>query len=204
MLVHELVHSLGLEKHSDYGEVKEFIYKYFDVGRNNNLNVFECYVELMAEIINIILLDHGRGRFNKLINIELEHCLFQVGKILNYFGYSSWDEFYKNEGWVEESKTGKYQQRSNVFSYFIFRSMVMYNMDEFIKLCFDKNKRHFLKQDFESKELLNIVRKTLLDKDFEMTINRYIKLNKKNYKSDDIVYRNLRMTCVKVNYNYLN
>ena len=84
--------------------------------------------------------------------------------------------------------------------------MVMYNMDEFIKLCFDKNKRHFLKQDFESKELLNIVRKTLLDKDFEMTINRYIKLNKKNYKSDDIVYRNLkRMTCVwKVNYNYLN
>ena len=39
----ELVHSLGLEKHNDYKEVKEFIYKYFDVGRSNNLNVFECY-----------------------------------------------------------------------------------------------------------------------------------------------------------------
>ena len=195
VLVHELIHSLELEKHNDYGEVKEFIYQHFDIQRTNNLNVFECYVELMAEIVNILMI--SRKKFNKLINLELEHCLFQVGKILNYFGYGSWQDFYKKDGMNEEDKTGKYQQRSNVFSYFIFRAMVMYNLDDFIELCFERNTRHFLKQDFQSKELLEIVEKTLQDKDFEQTINKYIKLNKKNYKSDNIIYKNLRMTCVE-------
>ena len=68
VLIHELIHSLGLEKHNDYKDVKDFIYKYFDVGRDNMLNVFECYVELMAEMINIILLVRGRGKFKVLIN----------------------------------------------------------------------------------------------------------------------------------------
>ena len=195
VLVHELIHSLELEKHHDYGEVKEFVYHHFDIQRSNALNLFECYVEIMAEIVNIILLD--KKKFNKLINLELEHCLFQVGKILNYFGYNSWTEFYKVSGWNEEEKTRKYQQRSNVFSYFIFRAMVMYNLDDFLKLCFDKNTKHFMKQDFKSAELLKIVRKTLINGDFERTINGYIKLNKKNYKSDDIIYGNLRMTCIE-------
>ena len=108
-----------------------------------------------------------------------------------------WQDFYKEGGLNEEGKTGKYQQRSNVFSYFIFRAKVMYNLDDFIKLCFEKNTRHFLKQDFDSRELLKIVEKTLQDKDFENIVNRYIKLNKKNYKSNDIIYKNLRMTCVE-------
>ena len=164
VLVHELIHSLELEKHNDYTEVKEFVYYHFDVQRNNKLNLFECYVELMAEIVNILLL--SRKNFNNFINLELEHCLFQVAKILNYFGYSRWEEFYKKEGLNEVHKTGKYQQRSNVFSYFILRSMVMYNLDDFISLCKNKNLKHFLKQDFESKELLVIVKKTLQDSSF--------------------------------------
>ena len=194
VLIHELVHSLGLEKHNDYKEVKEFIYNYFDVGRSNNLNVFECYVELMAEIVNLLLLN--RSDFNRLINFELDHCLFQVGKILNYFGYSRWGQFYRKSGWMEQEKTGKYQQRSNVFSYFIFRAMVMYNMDDFINLCFNKNTRHFLKQDFESKELLIIVKKTLSDVNFEKKVNDYIKKNSLGDKKN-IIFKNLRMTCVE-------
>ena len=63
----------------------------------------------MAEIVNILMI--SRKKFNKLINLELEHCLFQVGKILNYFGYSSWQDFYKEGGVNEEDKTGKYQQK---------------------------------------------------------------------------------------------
>ena len=64
-MVHELIHSLELEKHHDYGEVKEFVYHHFDIQRSNALNLFECYVEIMAEIVNIILLD--KKKFNKLI-----------------------------------------------------------------------------------------------------------------------------------------
>ena len=104
--------------------------------------MFLSVMELMAEIINIMLI--GRGdNFNRLFNLEAHHCLFQVGKILNYFGYSSWDEFYRDGGWIESSKSGKYIQKSNVFSYFIFRSLIMFNMDDFMKLCFNRNKKPF-------------------------------------------------------------
>ena len=55
--------------------------------------MFLSVMELMAEIVNLLLLN--RNDFNRLINFELDHCLFQVGKILNYFGYSSWGQFLK-------------------------------------------------------------------------------------------------------------
>ena len=83
------------------------------------------------------------------------------------------------------------------FHILFLEATVMYNLDDFIKLCFEKNTSHFLKQNFESRELLKILEKTLQDKDFKNTINRYIKLNKNNEKSKDLIYNNLRMTCVE-------
>lgn len=195
VLIHELVHSLSLEKHHDYGEIVAFIYKHFDIKMDNNFNVFECYVELMAEIINIMLIGKG-DNFNRLFNLEAHHCLFQVGKILNYFGYSSWDEFYRDGGWIENSKSGKYIQKSNVFSYFIFRSLIMFNMDDFMELCFNRNKKHFLKQEFASVMLLDIARKTLLDSNYSKIVNDYMKLNRTGSKKR-LVFNNLRMTCLE-------
>ena len=72
----------------------------------------------------------------------------------------------------------------------------MYNMDDFINLCFNKNIRHFLKQDFESRELLIIVKKTLSDVNFEKKVNDYIKKNSLGDKKN-IIFKNLRMTCVE-------
>ena len=151
VLVHELVHSLGLEKYNGYKEVEDFIYNHFDIKRNNRFNLFENYVELVANILNICLtmIENGKGdikSFNRLINLERTHCLFQVGKILNYYGYKNFEDFYKKDGIKEENKTDRYLQKSNIFSYFVMRSMVIFNINDFIKLCRDKNKRNFFKQ----------------------------------------------------------
>ena len=202
VLIHEIIHSLSLEKHNDYGELIEFFYKVFDLGIDNKLNLFECYVEIMAEIVNIFLIVHKFGKeFNKLLKLEINHCLFQVGKILNYFGYKDWNEFHRESGHRESKNSGKYKQKSNVFSYFIFRSLIMYNINDFIDLCFDKNKKHFLKQEFPSIDLLNIVKKTLKDKSYINNINKFILLNKKansNKKTKSkLEYNNLRMTCIE-------
>ena len=174
---------------------------------DNELNLFECYVELMAELVNIFLVG---GNFNNLFKLEITHCLFQVGKILNYYGYSSWNDFYKEEGWIEKNKTQKYKQKSNIFSYFIFRSLIMFNIDDFIELCFSKNKIHFLKQEFNSSELLNIMIKTLKDIRFKNIIDNFILINNKgiknkgiknkgtkNLKLNQLIFKNLRMTCVE-------
>ena len=96
------------------------------------------------------MIENGKGElktFNNLINLECQHCLFQVGKILNYYGYKDFGDFYKKDGILEENKTDRYLQKSNIFSYFVMRSMVIFNINDFIRLCIDKNKRNFLKQD---------------------------------------------------------
>ena len=202
VLVHELVHSLGLEKYNGYKEVEDFIYNHFDIKRNNRFNLFENYVELVANILNICLtmIENGKGdikSFNRLINLERTHCLFQVGKILNYYGYKNFEDFYKKDGIKEENKTDRYLQKSNIFSYFIMRSMVIFNINDFIKLCRDKNKRNFFKQDFECVEFLSIVLKTLKDPLFESAINNSIEKNKRGDKKN-VVFNNLRMTCIEV------
>ena len=193
VLIHELIHSLSLERHNDYDILQQFVYKYFDVKIDNNLNLFECYVEIMADIVNIMI--DGGGK--KYFRLELIHCVFQVGKILNYFGYTTWEEFYREGGWIEGGKTDRYNQKSNVFSYFIMRSLILYNLDDFITLCFSKNTEHFLKQHFESRLLLDIMKKTLLDDNYKNLVNKCINLNMKGDKSK-LEYNNLRMTCVEV------
>ena len=198
VLIHEIIHSLSLEKHNDYRDLETFIYTFFDITMDNNLNLFECYVEIMAELINIFLIG---GDFHTYLQLEITHCLFQVGKILNYFNYQKWRDFYREGGWIEKEKSGKYKQKSNVFSYFIFRSLIMFNINDFMDLCFSKNKTHFLKQDFSSIELLTIIKKTLLDKKYQQFINKFILINKKensNKKTKSkLEYNNLRMTCVE-------
>jgi len=201
VLIHELVHSLNLEKYGSYGVVEEYIYTHFDIGRNNKFNLFENYVEIMAEIVNICLTmiensKYDLKTFNGLLELECRHCLFQVGKILNYFGYKNWNEFYKKDGILEEDKTGRYLQKSNIFSYFIFRSFILYNIKDFITLCRQRNTINFFKQEFECNELMAIMVKTLNDLEYSQIINLNIEMNKKGNKKE-LVYNNLRMTCIE-------
>ena len=114
-----------------------------------------------------------------------------------YYGYKNFEDFYKKKGLKEENKTDRYLQKSNIFSYFVMRSMVIFNINDFIKLCRDKNKRNFFKQDFECVEFLPIVLKTLKDPLFESTINNNIVSNKQGNKGK-VVFNNLRMTCIEV------
>lgn len=202
VLVHELVHSLNLEKYGDYSDITEFVYNNFDIKRNNRFNMFENYVELIAEFLNICLtMIENRKKslkiFNNLLEMEIKHCHFQVGKILNYFGFKKWNDFYiKNIN--EAEKTDRYLQKSNVFSYFILRSLIMFNIRDFMELLKNENKRNLLKQDFKCSKLLPIMVKSLNDNRYGAMINHNIDLNNTNTTKNNIIFDNLRMTCLEV------
>ena len=205
VLIHELVHSLNLEKYGNYSLIQDFVYNNFDIKRNNNFNMFENYVEIVAEILNICLTMIENGKkdlktFNRLLSLECNHCLFQVGKILNYYGYKKWEDFYRSDGFKGEAqKTNKYLQKSNIFSYFVLRSLIMFNINDFIELCKRENTNNFFKQGFECDKLLPIMEKTLRNESYGSIINRNIELNM-NGDKNDIVFNNLRMTCIEVQF----
>ena len=79
----------------------------------------------------------------ELINIEITFSLFQCAKVLNYFNYNSFTEFYNFNGYL--NKTDRFKQNSNVFSYYIARPLLLYNIEKMISLCNKYNIENVIK-----------------------------------------------------------
>ena len=133
-----------------------------------------------------------------MLNIEIKYSLFQVSKILKYFGYNNFNEFYK-PNISEEEKTDKYIQKTNVFSYIIFRSMIFYNLEKFMELLFSKNEpNNLLKELIDDHEKIDFMKETLQNTNYIETINKLLlktKYIKQNY--NNFVKNTMRLSVVE-------
>ena len=146
VLIHEIFHFLDLERISDISILQEFVYLNFDIQRNMKINFFESYTELWANIINIFYIHFTNLKRSKkknlnnislieMFNLELTFSIFQCAKVLNYYGYKKFEDFQNKN----ENKSNRFIQKSNVFSYYIGRSLIFYNFDKFLELCLKYN-----------------------------------------------------------------
>ncbi len=230
VILHELIHSLDLEDRMNTLDLENFVYQNFDIRRDlNRLTIFECYVEIMADIMNVFFLVQDTFKFSmtktkrlrskkkspsfvRVIKKEkmemfrdiiwMEKCwaLFQTAKILNYFRYNSWEEFYRSDGFREEEKTDKYQQKSNVFSYIILRSITFFRLNKFLGLCRSYHGEKLLSYQIPNDVMISFWKETLDTSKYGQQVNRLLKLvknieRKKNTKA--IVFQSMRMTCVE-------
>lgn len=133
------------------------------------------------------------------LRIETFWIMFQAAKVINYFRYATFEEFYFPQGIREENKTKKYIQKSNVFSYLILRSAVFYNLEEFLAICLKYNKSFVLKNDIPSTVMTNFYKKTFNDIGFRTSMNRFIKFIKKLIKKKKYmeILISTRMTCLE-------
>jgi hypothetical protein len=99
---------------------------------NSEFKLYETYTELLAELMNIIFIDVASGKpFNKIrlekyIQIERKFSLMQSAKILNHFGITYSDIL---TGKAKE----KYKEDTEVFCYFILKTLLLYNCNDFIE-----------------------------------------------------------------------
>ena len=95
--------------------------------------------------------------FLLFIKKEKIWAYFQCAKVLNYFDYNTFNEFYNINYFI--NKTDKYDQKSNVFSYIILRSIIYNDLTTFLNLLYKYNKDNVLKDsipdDIKIKFLLN-------------------------------------------------
>lgn len=233
VLLHELFHSLDLEDKMNTVEIENFIYSHFDIKRDlNKLTVFENYVEVMADILNVFFLVQETYNYTvkkskklkssvpkskknlerKKIKLEkkkmfydilwIEKCwvMFQAAKILNYFRYKTFEEFYRKGGFPEEQKTNKYLQRSNVFSYIILRSMTFFRLNKFLGICQKYNGENPMEYQIPSSDVISFWKDVLNNSAYIKTIDSLLVLlreieTKKNTKP--IIFKSMRMTCVE-------
>ena len=212
-------------------DLENFVYQHFDIRRDlNRLTIFECYVEIMADIMNVFFLvqdtfkfsmkktkrlrskkkkslRYGKGirkekmeMFRDIIWMEKCWALFQTAKILNYFRYNSWEEFYRSDGFREEEKTDKYQQKSNVFSYIILSGITFFRLNKFLGLCSSYHGEKLLFYQIPNYVMISFWKETLDTSKYGQQVNRVLKLVKniereKNTKA--IIFQSMRMTCVE-------
>ena len=68
----------------------------------------------------------------------MEHSLFQCAKILNHFEMSYTDLYNKTEE-ANFARLYKYKEDTPVISYYFFKTILLFNCNEFIEWCLQNN-----------------------------------------------------------------
>jgi hypothetical protein len=132
----------------------------------------------ISEILNVVLSN------------ELEFSIFQVAKLLTYFGINKYEDVFKI------GSKNKIYQSTNVFSYFVIRSILLLNIEHLIDIISQFKTNSFiglfaLKNKKKAEEVNNFIVGRMLDPNFCLLVNNYIDLIH-NFKPSDTLLNTMR------------
>uniref|UniRef100_A0A6C0KIP2 Uncharacterized protein n=1 Tax=viral metagenome TaxID=1070528 RepID=A0A6C0KIP2_9ZZZZ len=147
VFIHETFHALGLDfSRVNDKKLNDNLKSLFPI--KSKININEAYCEFWATIINNIfvsytLLDHKK--INDFIlyldffnNFERIFSLFQMYKILRFMGLF-YSDLYNNTSTSIYLRHHMYNEETNVFAYYIIKTILFYNYEDFIILCNSMN-----------------------------------------------------------------
>ena len=146
VFIHESFHNLGLD-FSNYPELCKTanaeILRAFRI--NSEVRLYETYCEMWAEIMNVVIRNVAKHMKMLPENVvkQIEHdlrmerafSLFQTIKLVRHFKMK-YSDFVNGDVAVKD----KYKERTEVFSYFILKSVLMFNYGKFIEWCMINNR----------------------------------------------------------------
>lgn len=129
VFIHESMHNLGLD--FDFSTKNQQLLKSIFPLKNSKCFLAETYCEMWAEILNILLHDDGSA-IERHVGIERKFSLFQTAKILDYFDLN-YVELYEKTKESERLRENNYKELTAVFCYYIVKTILLYNCNEFIE-----------------------------------------------------------------------
>ena len=202
VFIHESMHALGLDWFNN-SVLNDDIQSIFHIKSKFLIN--ESYVEFWANILNCCLISYKINKLDKkkylshvnyCINFEILFSIFQIVKILKYMGLS-YKQLYKSDPVNKKMCNDKYKETSNVFSYYILKSVFLFNYNGFLNLCKEHNHKLFNFISIENKRdiLINFIKNNYSNKKFLKTIDAI-----KCKKTDTLNYfmnNTLRLTAME-------
>lgn len=137
VFIHETFHSLGLDFARMPEEVaNQGLFSIFPV--RCDFRFYEAYTETWATILHsLILAMESKGsvypRLENYLQKERMFSLFQKGNLLSHHQF-------KYEHLCSTETAGRYKENTQAFSYFVLKSILLYNYNDFIEWCAHKNK----------------------------------------------------------------
>lgn len=173
VFIHECFHCLGLDfSHMNVENSNKYINNLFST-KINDIRLYESYCETWAETLNLVFIAFIRTvtkinyeemfkTFQNMFNEELTFSIYQMTTILKKQNMQYSDLLIKDNNNV-------YTENTNAFSYYIIKSINMFNMNEFISWC-SKNNRNVI--DFKKSN---------------NNIMEYCRFIKKHYKNPNFI-----------------
>lgn len=185
VLLHECFHCFGFDfSHYNNFEVEDKIKKVFKVDNDLGIRVYEAYVELWAEVLNIIFVSFLKTKDKKsylflvehLLNKELSFTLFQCNKILNHLKFSY------NQINNAKCDSVVYKETCNLTAYYFLKAVLFADLRKFESWCKKHNAGLFV---FKKENMLTFV-------DFIIEHSKTTNLMK-SMKKLDLFYRRVRL-----------
>lgn len=198
VLIHECIHSFGLEfSHLDLERFKKEIGEIFKL--DIDINIYEAYTEIWAELINISLIAFRKFRIEKkyidfvekLISLEIEYAIFQYKKVLCHNDISLKDIFRKRV---------IYKENSNVVSYYLVKCILFLDLNNFFDWC-KNNNDNFIKFSDNPQNIskfLNFLKQTITKLEDKKFMDDKYKLDIEGKKNFKFILMNLRMSCLEI------
>lgn len=132
VFIHESFHYFGLDfAFSQPPSLDKSLRELFCV--SSPILLFESYTEFWAEMIVMLLYSSlHKKTLSKIVQKEIKHSLEQSKKVLGLQGFSYSDV-------LSPCKKKSYKEDTNVFAYYVIKTIFMYYHTEFISWCVDNN-----------------------------------------------------------------
>jgi hypothetical protein len=140
VLMHETFHSFGLDFSGHFDPAcRARILRTFRI--RSEVNLYEAYTECWAEIMHIVFVAHDMASkdaeflrtFYALWDLERAFSVFQMVKVLRSMNIRYEDLF------DAASSPDRFQERTNVFAYYLATTILMVHGTDFVGWCLDHN-----------------------------------------------------------------
>ena len=151
VFIHETFHSFNLDFSTmAVNDFNNNIKKIFPI--KSAFNITESYTEFWASVMNCVFASYfSLNKSRKFetfmlyieftLQIERIFSLYQCNKVLKYMGLTYLNLYNKNDEGVAARHL--YKEKTNIFAYYVIKTILMYDYIDFIEWCSNNNSDFF-------------------------------------------------------------
>ena len=202
LTLHEMVHYLDLESCLRDGYLSQKVSKLFNINPERELRIYESYTELVAVLLNCIIVSqeykepntNSYDLFLRFLEYETEYSLFQVAKILIFFKFKDVSDFTQ-----EYDGLDRFKYTTDVFSYFFVKTALLCNLENVLEYIYTYCDGFKLSHNIEYKDkLADLILKSASSTNYLRRVQNYMDfINSENPNISKRILKSLRMTCIE-------
>jgi hypothetical protein len=128
VFIHETFHNLGLDfSAQNIHNLQQSLMRHFKI--RSEMRIYETYCEVWADMLNILF---TQVNWQRALALERSYACNQAAKIFKHF-----DLTYADLGTTKA--TSHFNENTEVFCYFVLRSLWMWNLNRFLQWCLTHN-----------------------------------------------------------------